>query len=100
MVREQVADEVARTHSELHKLRRTAKQQEAEIIAAARAEDDEMRASARKMLADARAELAVLAERREAIAGELGNLSGVIEALAVTGPPQESQGTLPAPSSN
>jgi hypothetical protein len=50
-----------------------------------------MRASARRILEDARAEVARLEERRDAIAGELGNLSGVIEALAVAGPPQEPQ---------
>jgi chromosome segregation ATPase len=81
-----MADEVTRTHQELAAARRAAKQEESELIAAARADADEMRSSARRMLNDARAELERLTQRRDAIAGELGNLSGVIEALAVSGP--------------
>ncbi len=55
-----------------------------QTISAARTEADDIRRSARKMLMEARSEVAALTERRNAIAGELGNLSGIIEALAVT----------------
>ena len=41
------------------------------------------------MLAEAREEVAVLARRRDAITGELGQLSGVIQALAVSESPDE-----------
>jgi uncharacterized coiled-coil DUF342 family protein len=75
---------VARTQRELHELRRAAKDEELQTIASARAEADELRSTARQLLAEAREEVAALTERRNAIAGELGNLSGVIEALAVT----------------
>ncbi|MDT4932832.1 MAG: hypothetical protein QOK11_724, partial [Pseudonocardiales bacterium] len=95
-VREQVADEVTRTQEELHELHRTAKAEEVRTIGAARAEADALRSEARRLLADARAEVAVLTERRNAIAGELGNLSGVIEALAVADPPR-SRAAEPTP---
>jgi hypothetical protein len=55
------------------------------------------------MLADAREEVAELTKRRDAIAGELGNLSGVIEALAVadasagTGQQGDRSGPTPFP---
>jgi outer membrane protein TolC len=45
-----------------------------------------MRAQARQILDEARAEVAALARRRDQIAEELSQLSGVIEALAVPGP--------------
>jgi vacuolar-type H+-ATPase subunit H len=91
-VREQVAAELARTQRELHEVRRKAKEEEFAAINTARAEADELRAAARKMIAEARAEVAALVKRRNAIAGELGNLSGVIEALAVAeGHPEQSE---------
>ena len=52
----------------------------------ARAEADELRTQARRTLEDARAEIALLARRRDGITAELGQLSGVIQALAVPHP--------------
>ena len=49
-----------------------------------------MRTQARRLLEEAREEVAVLARRRDAITGELGQLSGVIQALAVTDEPAGS----------
>ena len=56
------------------------------LVASARAEADEIRAQARRTLEDARAEIALLARRRDGITAELGQLSGVIQALAVPHP--------------
>lgn len=99
-VREQVADDLTRAQRQIHDLRRAAKAEEAQTIDAARAEADAVRATARKLLADAKAEVVALVQRRNAIAGELGNLSGVIEALAVTeaprsGPPPDATTAAP-----
>ncbi|MGH8960423.1 MAG: hypothetical protein ACRDWT_04345, partial [Jatrophihabitantaceae bacterium] len=82
-IREQVALEVTRTQEELNELWRTAKSEQAATSAAAREEADHVRTTARRLLADARAEVETLSRRRDAIAAELGSLSGVIEALAV-----------------
>ena len=95
-IREQVAEELTRTQREIQELRRSAKSEERQTIDAARAEADALRATARQLLADARAEVAALTARRNAIAGELGNLSGVIEALAVSDAPQPSTAPPPA----
>jgi hypothetical protein len=92
-IREQVAVEVTRTQEELHDRWRTSKTEQGAAAAAARAEADEVRNSARRLLSDARAEVALLSQRRDAIAAELGSLSGVIEALAVA----ESQPPAPPP---
>lgn len=48
-----------------------------------RRDADRIRADAQTMLELARSEVALQASRRDSIANELGNLSGVIEALAV-----------------
>jgi hypothetical protein len=53
------------------------------LLADARAEAVQLRATARTLLTDARSEVDALARRRSAITAELGQLSGVIEALAV-----------------
>ena len=89
-VRERVAEQVGASQRELHQLRRTTRAEATELMASARAEADELRAAARQVLADARSEVASLARRRDAITAELGQLSGVIEALAVAeGRPDE-----------
>jgi Skp family chaperone for outer membrane proteins len=97
-VREQIAAELARTQREMHELRRKAKDEELALINTARAEADALRKEARQALADAREQVAKLVERRNAIAGELGNLSGVIEALAVAegdpAPPESTGGSI------
>src|ERR1035438_4390504 len=66
--------------------------------AAARADADTSRAEARDLLTHARAEVKALAARRDDITAQLGNLSGVIEALAVPGPPRVTgEGAAPIP---
>jgi hypothetical protein len=97
-VREQVAEQVGTSQRELHQLRRATRAEATELMATARAEADEMRAAARRVLADARSELAALTRRRDAIAAELGQLSGVIEALAVAEgrPPADDAPAMPA----
>jgi hypothetical protein len=45
------------------------------------------------MLAEARAEVAVLSAHRDEISKQLGDLSGVIEALAVSERPENSRVT-------
>jgi hypothetical protein len=64
------------------------------MLADARAEADQLRSTARTLLADARSEVDALARRRTAITAELGQLSGVIEALAV---PENGTGAIPRP---
>jgi hypothetical protein len=82
-LRTQVADEVlAKQHAADDELRR-ARAEGASVVAAAREEADELRAQARRTLEDARTEIALLARRRDGITAELGQLSGVIQALAV-----------------
>ena len=49
----------------------------------ARADADRARAEATRLLDEARAEVAVLAQRRDDITAQLAQLSGVIDALAV-----------------
>jgi hypothetical protein len=56
-----------------------------------------MRAQARRTLEDARAEIALLARRRDGITAELGQLSGVIQALAVPTPTQPPPPQDPEP---
>ncbi|PZS25494.1 MAG: hypothetical protein DLM58_22375 [Pseudonocardiales bacterium] len=90
-VREQVAAELAKAQREIHELRRAAKAEEAEAIGAARTEADAVRTSSRRLLAEAKAELAALSAQRDAIAGELGSLSGVIDALAVSDAPESAR---------
>jgi hypothetical protein len=57
------------------------------MVAEARAEADDLRAKARTILSDARAEVSVLIAHRDEITRQLGDLSGVIEALAVADRP-------------
>jgi hypothetical protein len=71
------------------------------VIAEARAEADELRSNARALLADARAEVAVLTAHRDEISRQLGELSGVINALAVPDrPPMELDDAVPQPESS
>jgi chromosome segregation ATPase len=64
---------------------RRSREEAAEHLRAARAEADDLRGQARRHLDDAREEVARLHKRREEITRELGDLSGVIAALAVPG---------------
>ena len=65
---------------------RRARTEGAALVADARQEADELRAQARRIVEDARAEVALLARQRDGITAELGQLSGVIQALAVPHP--------------
>jgi hypothetical protein len=82
-LREQVAAEVVRTQRDAQDELRARRQEATDHLAEARRDADEMRTQAKQLLAEAREEVAVLARRREAITNELGELSGVIQALAV-----------------
>ena len=83
ILRERVAEEVTRSQRTAQDELRNAREQTVAHVVEARREADAIRASARTMLEDARQEVAVLSRRRDEIAAELGQLSGVIQALAV-----------------
>jgi cell division septum initiation protein DivIVA len=82
-----VAEQTAAAQREAEEARRTARAEAVRIVGAARIEADEVRTRGQQMLDDARAEVAALTTRRDEIAGELGRLSGVIDALSVPGAP-------------
>ena len=63
-----------------------------------RAAAEQVRENARQALERARAEIAQLQTRRDTIAAELGQLSGVIEALSVPEREQLASGATPTPS--
>jgi len=86
VIRERVADDMARAQRDAQELRRSAKQEAAEIVRSARADADEVRNRARALEAQSREEVERLTAQRDRIAEELGNLSGVIDALAIAGP--------------
>ena len=73
---------------------RRGREESARLLSEAQADADRIRAQARQVLSDARAEVESLGRRRDQIARELTDLSGVIEALAVpdpTHPPEEQR---------
>jgi hypothetical protein len=78
-----VAEEVTRSRAEAAEDRRRAREESVALVAEGRAESDQLRESARRALERARAEITDLQAQRDGIAAELGQLSGVIEALAV-----------------
>jgi len=86
VIRERVADDMARAQRDAQELRRSAKQEAAEIVRSARADADEVRTRARAIESQSREEVERLTAQRDRIAEELGNLSGVIDALAIAGP--------------
>jgi vacuolar-type H+-ATPase subunit H len=86
VIRERVAEDMARAQREVQEVRRKAKQEAAELVSTARAEADQVRTRARTQEAQYREEVERLTAQRDRIATELGNLSGVIDALAVSGP--------------
>ena len=88
VLRERAAAEVARLQTEAHDHRRAVREEATATLAAARSDADASRAEARDLLILARAEVAVLAQRRDDITEQLGHLSGVIEALAVSEHPE------------
>ncbi|HEY5473746.1 MAG TPA: hypothetical protein VIK32_11200, partial [Candidatus Limnocylindrales bacterium] len=83
-----------RLQTEAHEHRRAVRDEATTTLAAARADADTSRAQAREILTQARAEVKVLADRRDDIAEQLGHLSGVIEALAV--PEHAAQTAVPS----
>lgn len=89
---------MSRLQREAHEHRRAVRDEATTTLAAARADADTSRAEARDLLTRARAEVKVLGARRDDITAQLGNLSGVIEALAVPGPPRAAgDGAAPIP---
>ena len=83
LLRERAAEAVSALQTEAHEHRRAVRDEATTTLAAARADADASRAEARMLLTQARAEVKVLADRRDDITQQLGNLQGVIEALAV-----------------
>jgi len=90
MMRSAVAEEVVRLRSEAAEELRSAREEAAATLRTAQGEAEELRSRARTLLDEARAEVTELRERRDRITGELSQLSGVIEALAV---PDDDQAT-------
>ena len=82
-LRERVAEEVTRRQRAAQDHEREARQQAVDIVRQAREEADTIRSRARTQLEQARLETAELTRRRDEIATELEQLSGVIQALAV-----------------
>jgi outer membrane protein TolC len=85
-LRQRVAEQVSAAQREAEEARRDARNAATRLVADARREADDLRREAREALERARAEVATLTTRRDEIAGELGRLSGVIEALSVPTP--------------
>jgi hypothetical protein len=83
VLRERAAQTVSALQTEAHEHRRAVRDEATNTLAAARADADTSRAEARELLTQARAEVKVLADRRDDITAQLGNLQGVIEALTV-----------------
>ena len=94
LIRAAVAEEAVRLRAEAAEELRSAREEAAESLRTAQAEAEELRARARTLLDDARAEVTELRGRRDRITGELTQLSGVIEALAV---PDDQRATTDHP---
>jgi hypothetical protein len=90
-VRETAAEHLAHVQDEAREEKRRARDEATRVVTLAKAEADEMRAIARDILAEARAEVAVLHNQRDEISKQLGDLSGVIDALAVAERPEASR---------
>jgi hypothetical protein len=90
-LRERVAAQVATAQRETQDLRRSVRAEVTDLVADARREADELRSEAHELLDSARTEVAALTRRRDEIAAELTQLSGVIEALAVPAPAQPTR---------
>lgn len=86
VIRERVADDMARAQRDAQELRRAAKQEAADLVKAAREDADQVRSRARAQESQYREEVERLTAQRDRIASELGSLSGVIDALAISGP--------------
>ena len=74
-------------HREAHEYHAAARAEIMKASEEARLRADAVRAEAQAAVERARAEVHTLAARRDAITAQLGNLSGVIDALAVSDEP-------------
>jgi len=83
LVRQSAADDVEQFQRQAHEQHRAARAEILRITEQAQRRSEEIRAEAQDSVTRARAEVAVLAARRDAITTQLGDLSGVIDALAV-----------------
>ncbi|MDQ4053319.1 MAG: kinetoplast-associated-like protein, partial [Actinomycetota bacterium] len=90
-LRAMVADEVVAMRSSAAEALRRSREEAAQLLTEAQAEADRRRSQARQVLTDARAEVDALRRRRDDIATELTQMSGVIEALAVPESTQENE---------
>jgi ABC-type transporter Mla subunit MlaD len=70
---------------------RRSREEAARLLSEAQDDAEQSRSQARELLAGARAEVSALQRRRDEIAAELSQLSGVIEALAVSESDPEEQ---------
>ncbi|MDR2895604.1 MAG: hypothetical protein LBV30_02980, partial [Propionibacteriaceae bacterium] len=91
-----VAESRARAMAEMEELQRTvtertsrSRQEAIDVVTQARQDAEAIRGEVREYMERARMEAATLARRRDNIAAQLGQLSGVIEALAVPESPVE-----------
>ena len=83
LVRERAAEDIERLHREAHESHRAARAEIVRETEEARRVSTTLRAEAQAAVERARAEVHLLAARRDDITAQLGNLSGVIEALSV-----------------
>ena len=90
-LRSLVADEVVALRTEGSDELRAAARRRPGCCHEAQADAEQSRTQARELLASARAEVSALKQRRDEIAAELSQLSGVIEALAVSESDPEEQ---------
>jgi uncharacterized coiled-coil DUF342 family protein len=86
-----VADEVVGMRTKASDELRRSREEAARVLSEAQADAEQSRTQARELLAAARTEVAALKQRRDEIAAELSQLSGVIEALAVSESDPEEQ---------
>ena len=91
MVRASMADELDRTQRAAYERARSTREEAVALLSSAREDSAALRSQAQEMLDAARAEVEGLARRRDDITSQLNNLSGVIEALAVTGPSTQDE---------
>ncbi|HBX79890.1 MAG TPA: kinetoplast-associated-like protein, partial [Propionibacteriaceae bacterium] len=90
IVRENVTAEVEKMQREAFTRNRASREEAVALLTKARSDADSVREEARLALERARTEVAGLARRRDDIVAQLGHLSGVIDALAVTERPNPS----------
>lgn len=87
LIRERAATDLEALQRETYESVRSTREEAIALLAQARIDADQARTEARSQLEKARAEVATLARRRDDINAQLGHLSGVIEALAVSDQP-------------